>query len=900
MAEPRGSTDQETAPLLRDPEAEAGENYDGEREPTFLERVSSVVQEPLTPLTKVLLVVALLFLLLSSVFIGLFAGAQHKLKSGGGAGSEVTITATTTATATATSTSIATTTVSVPGPTPSAPPEEKACFSADCILLSANILSSLDTSYDPCENFFDFANGGWLSSHPIPADKGSWGIFNVLAEDNKQVVRKILESGDYSAEFYPEETSDKVLLSKLRSLYQSCLDEDHLNDVGTAPLIRLVETIQNLYRGKTTEVDVAGKDDAQKKRNGLTSAVAFLHSRGIGALFEFDIDGDVAVDPNFMTLWFSQPSLGLPSKEYYEDESIVALYNDVLERLLVTIAEEQEYSEEDLLKAEARPEISEDSQLVSMEDASRTGAQEPSELLLNEVKYKWWPPWPWPPWDGDDDGGDGDDDDHGPEDKYERAERLAKAVVKFERSLANASLDLDILYQDPWATYNPVPLSNLTKTLPQINFEEYFATFAPRNYPEKVIVTYPSYAVSLAHILNTTESDVIEAYLVTRAALATASHLGMQTEAWQAARSLDEELKGIKKGAVGDRSEYCSDQVENALGYATGRYFVNETFAGESREKATNVIQDIIQAFKSSLSHISWMDEESASAAAEKADALRIKVGFPVYPDTRSAASIVNYYNRVKISDDTFFDNLLSADANEQYWKWQKLGKQRNLDEWEMYASMVNAYYNPPGNEIVFPAGILQPPFFSEKWPAYLAYGAFGMVAAHELTHAFDSAGRMYNQEGKLEEWWTNVTSAGFQIKQDCIVKQYSSYTIDDGKGGKIHVNGNLTSGENIGDTGLIQSYRAWLAQYDESKEYLLPGLNYTREQLFFIAFGQVWAQNIKPASAVARVRTDPHSPNRYRVDGTLYNVPEFAKAFNCSADAKLNPPREKQCILWS
>jgi len=205
--------------------------------------------------------------------------------------------------------------------------------------------------------------------------------------------------------------------------------------------------------------------------------------------------------------------------------------------------------------------------------------------------------------------------------------------------------------------------------------------------------------------------------------------------------------------------------------------------------------------------------------------------------------------------------------------------------------------------QIVFPAGILQPPFFSKDWPGYLSYGAFGQVASHELTHAFDSAGRLYNQEGKLEEWWTNATTEGFKEKQSCIEKQYSSYSIDDGHGGKIHVNGNLTSGENIGDSGIIQAYRAWKAQFAESfkagNEYLLPGLNYTRDQLFFLAFGRIWAENIKPAALVQRIRTDPHSPAQFRVDGTLYNVPEFAKAFNCSRKAKLNPPPKNQCLLW-
>lgn len=294
------------------------------------------------------------------------------------------------------------------------------------------------------------------------------------------------------------------------------------------------------------------------------------------------------------------------------------------------------------------------------------------------------------------------------------------------------------------------------------------------------------------------------------------------------------------------------------------------------------------------------MDKESASAAAEKADAIRVKVGFPISPDTEDAASIARYYSLVKIDEDKFFENVLSAWLNNEVKMWSKLGRRRDLGEWEMYPSMVNAYFNPPANEIVFPAGILQPPFFHHEWPSYMSYGSFGMVAAHELTHAFDSSGRLYNQDGKLEEWWTNSTSDGFNLRQRCIAKQYSSYTIDDGKGGKLPVNGDLTSTENIGDTGLIQAYRAWKAQYDvDGNDFLLPGLNYTREQLFFIAFARAWAQNIKPASAVARLRSDPHSPNRWRVDGTVTNIPEFAKAFKCPGSAKLNPRMEQRCLLW-
>jgi endothelin-converting enzyme len=206
------------------------------------------------------------------------------------------------------------------------------------------------------------------------------------------------------------------------------------------------------------------------------------------------------------------------------------------------------------------------------------------------------------------------------------------------------------------------------------------------------------------------------------------------------------------------------------------------------------LLLDIVDSFKDSLEDLEWMDKKSAKAAAEKADALAVKVGYPLSPDTLSARSIYYYYNLVKGKPDDFFGNVISAEESDVYKMWQKLGKRRDRDEWLMWPSMVNAYYNPPGNEIVFPAGILQPPFFSKDWyvlfaflgdvaskslrigrPGYLSYGAFGMVAAHELTHAFDSAGRLYNQQGKLEEWWTKKTAEGFRERQECIAEQYSS-----------------------------------------------------------------------------------------------------------------------------
>ncbi|KAJ8517324.1 hypothetical protein ONZ45_g5490 [Pleurotus djamor] len=638
------------------------------------------------------------------------------------------------------------------------------------------------------------------------------------------------------------------------------MDERALNEIGVAPLLKVVRSIHDRFSG-TFRGHLFEELSSQDTLRGLTDALSYLHSIGIGGLFSFDVEGDVGVDPNFMTLWFNQPRFGLPSMEYYKERHVTTVYQDVIENLLSALTEQE---------------------VVPSRKAS---------FLTNSDAVL--PYWPWKP----------------PGKLPKSTKQLAQSVVEFETQLANASLNYDlddILYHDPRAKYNPMPLTDLINAIPQVNLKDYLSAFLPHVIPPKVIVTHPAYLKALSGILNSTSASTVEAYLITRAALELSPYLGTETKAWKSQRRLLELLSGLKEGVADDRSQYCTTTVESALGFATGRYFVNQTFSEDSREQAMNVVTNIVEAFKLSLNNIDWMDSTSAQAAAEKASVIRtrVKVGYPFSPDTRDPMSLIQYYSLVDILSTNFFGNMLNASASEENKKWAKLGKMRDMEAWEMmFPSTADAFFRAPANKIVLPAGILQPPFFSSHWPAYMYYGAFGFIAAHELTHAFDSAGRMYNQQGRLKEWWTNETSDGFQAKQDCVFKQYSAYTIDDGRGGQMHINGNLTSGENIGDSGLIQSYRAWKAQYPESlnsgKEKLLPGLNYTREQLFFISFARIWARTMNTATAIEHLRTDPHSPPRYRVEGTVSNIPEFAKAFNCSAKAKLNPHRRKQCIFW-
>ncbi|KAJ7359285.1 peptidase family M13-domain-containing protein [Mycena albidolilacea] len=416
---------QEAAPLLGD------SDYDSERDeiltvrgrPTLLERINSTRVWPMATL-----------LLLSSIFVGLFVSQYTESKRR------------------------------------ERDPGEQACLTSECLTLSNSILSSLDESQDPCEDFYKFANGGWIAAHPLPAEKGSFGHFEALAQANQRIIQHFLETPSATSSFGTA-SNDELLLQKLRDFYWSCLNTRRLNGIGAEPLIRFVQKLKQLLRGQGFE---AADGMSALVSEGLTAAIAFLHSRGVDALFSFAIEGDVGVDASFMIPWLYQGKLGLPSKEYYKETSIVEVYQDVVERLLIALEPESK--------------------------------------------------------------------------RTETAHRLAKQVIKFETRLANASLDAHV-YQDPFAIYNRLPLSNLTKSLPQIKFSEYFDTFAPDRLAENVVITCPEYLSSLSEILNETSAEVIEAYLVVRAALTLSPNLGTTSEPWKAQHTLLETLTGIKKGA---------------------------------------------------------------------------------------------------------------------------------------------------------------------------------------------------------------------------------------------------------------------------------------------------------------------------------------------------------------
>ncbi|CAF0711924.1 unnamed protein product [Brachionus calyciflorus] len=360
---------------------------------------------------------------------------------------------------------------------------------------------------------------------------------------------------------------------------------------------------------------------------------------------------------------------------------------------------------------------------------------------------------------------------------------------------------------------------------------------------------------------------------------------------------LDRVIKGTS--SMPSRSLTCSNFVLETMEYAVGRLYIENYFNNASKAAATDMILNIQNEFKEMLNELDWMDEKSKQIAIEKANSIDIKIGFPefLYNDT----FMVELYEKYSLSEYEFFDNLISVLKVDTITSLNNLRKKSDKKEWLIGPAIVNAFYSSPNNQICFPAGILQFPFYDVESPNYLNYGGIGSVIGHEITHGFDDRGRLYDKDGIFHEevsegLWTNKTVENYKEKVQCIIDQYNNYI---SKQVNRSVNGIQTQGENIADNGGIkQSFRAykkWAKKY--GPEPILPGLNFNQEQLFFINYGQVWCGKFRDQNLMSRILNGQHSPAEFRVIGPTSNFDEFSRAFNCKTGQK-NHPKNK-CSVW-
>lgn len=467
-------------------------------------------------------------------------------------------------------------------------------------------------------------------------------------------------------------------------------------------------------------------------------------------------------------------------------------------------------------------------------------------------------------------------------------------VVTFEAKIADVTPDTQS-QEDVTKSYNPRTIEETQSLLPQISMSDIISALAPSDYrSDRLIVGSPSYMKALSSILNDTPREVIDLYFNWKIIQTYADEI--EDPKIQPLREFNNRLAGKDPQATEERWRKCIKSLDSSLGWTLSRFYVLDSFSEASKELGDQIVSDIKERFVYTLRQTSWMPSEVRDLAIKKVGNIVQKIGYPTKsPNVMDPGDVEKYYQRLRVTNETFFENTVAAAKFDLHNEWSKLGKPTDRNEWGMTAPTVNAYYNPPGNEIVFPAGIMQPPaFYGPSAPLYLAYGAFGAVSGHELSHAFDSTGRHYDETGNYTDWWDDKTVDAFEERAQCFVDQYSDFTAPEQGSEPLHVNGRLTLGENIADAGGIgAAYHAWKKHEQVSPDPQLPGLSkFTKEQLFFISYANWWCSKTTAEAARKAIYNDPHAPKPARIIGTMENSREFKEAFNC-------PMKKPVCKLW-
>ena len=460
------------------------------------------------------------------------------------------------------------------------------------------------------------------------------------------------------------------------------------------------------------------------------------------------------------------------------------------------------------------------------------------------------------------------------------ANKKAAQVLDFETRLAKASLDR-VSRRDPDKTYHRTDRSGLKKMSPGFDWSDYFKTIGTPGV-EALDVTHVPFVAELSTMVRNVPASEWRSYLQWKAI---AGHVVALPKPFSD-EAFAFESKYIS-GAKADlpRWKKCVEATDMALGEALAVPFIDKTFGQEGKQVTLAMVKGIEQAFEDNLATLTWMDDVTKQRAREKAQKVFNKIGFPDKWKT---------YDGLVTDRGTFLGNQTRAVAYEKARDLKKIGKPLDRGVWQMTPPTVNAYYQPSLNEIVFPAGILQPPFFNKEATDAVNFGSMGMVVGHELTHGFDDQGRKYDAEGNLKEWWTPGSGQAFVERADCVKKQFDGYVaVDD-----IHLNGGLTLGENTADLGGLKlAYAAMTAYAQQHPERMPKGGRFTPQQQFFLGFAQSWCTNARPEIERVLARTDPHSPPRYRVNGPLSNLPQFQEAFQCKPTDRM--VSQNRCTVW-
>lgn len=659
-----------------------------------------------------------------------------------------------------------------------------AAFAIGCTSLPGQSFSpaNVDTTADPCVNFYKYACGTWLAKNPVPADQARWGRFDELAERNRIVLRGILEKAAV------EVPKRSAIDQQIGDFYASCMDEQTINRKGTGPIKPELDRIA-----------------AISAKAGLRDEIVRLHRLNVNAFFNFDSGADFK-NSKLNIAQASQAGLGLPDRDYY---------------------------------------LKTDEKSVTLRKQYVAHVQKMFQLLG---------------------------------DTAQKAATNADAVMAVETDLAKGSLDT-VSRRDPQKIYHKMSEHELFSIAPFMDWPKYFAGMGTPGI-ESLNVESPTFfrrleSTFVQHSLEELKTYMRWQFVTNQAPLLPAGFVNENFAFYGQILTGSKELR--------PRWKRCVEYVDNDLGEALGQKYVDITFGAEGKQRTLNMVREIESALRQDVDKLTWMTPVTKKEALIKLDAITNKIG---YPDKWRD------YSGVIIKRDDLPGNDQRATEAEVRRHMAKIGKPVDPKEWGMTPPTVNAYYNPVENNINFPAGILQPPFYDNKLDDAVNYGAIGAVVGHELTHGFDDEGRQFDPTGNLRDWWTSEDAKEFEKRADCFVKEYGNFSPVAG----VNLNGKLTLGENTADNGGLRL--AFMALMDSMKGKEPKAIDgFTPRQRLFLGWGQIWCENAREEMERLMAQTNPHSPGRFRVNGVLSNMPEFREAFACKQGQPM--VREPACRVW-
>jgi len=640
----------------------------------------------------------------------------------------------------------------------------------------------MDTLINPGDDFDAYVNGNWNKTTKIPADKSSYGAFDMLLDKSEKDVKAIIEE---AAKGNNAEGSDA---QKIGDFFASYMDRKERDAIGLKPLQKEFAAV-----------------DAITDYNSLASYFGEANRKGYSIPFSFSVYNDFK-DPNKYSLVTWQGGISLPDRDYYlsNDEAMLKIrtaYKTHLEKML---------------------------QLAGIEKPTENAAK----VFALETE-------------------------------------IAKIHQRKEDN------------RDMVKLYNPYKVEDFKTLMPQFNWNAMMEKAGVAK-EKSAIIAQVDYLKNLDGLIQKTPIDTWKTFLKWGIINNSCTYLTTELDKQQF------EFNGkILNGTEKQREDWkrAVATVSNGLGEMIGKLYVEKHFTPEAKERMTKMVKNLLKAYAESIKKLDWMSEATKKEALKKVDKFIVKIG---YPDKWKD------YSSVKINKKDLFGNVQRANEFEYNRNLAKLGKPVDKTEWGMTPQTVNAYYNPSVNEIVFPAAILQPPFFDLEADDAVNYGGIGAVIGHEIGHGFDDQGSTFDGDGVMKNWWTEKDMAAFKAKTAALVEQYNSFEALPG----LHVNGAFTLGENIGDLGgLSIAVKAYKESLQGKEAPVLDG--FTGMQRVFLGWGKVWKEKIREEALRNQILADPHSPAKFRANGTVRNIPEFYEAFNVKPNNKLYLAPDKRVKIW-